>query len=52
MKKLPDLPKFCLVCMAGPAVNDSTDVILLVLSCGASVMSISSLAHLSEKYCL
>ena len=24
MKKLPDLPKFCLVCLAGPAVNDNT----------------------------
>ena len=23
-KKLPDLPKFCLVCLAGPAVNDNT----------------------------
>ena len=23
MKKLPDLPKFCLVCLAGPAVNDN-----------------------------
>ena len=22
-KKLPDLPKFCLVCLAGPAVNDN-----------------------------
>ena len=23
MKKLSDLPKFCLVCLAGPAVNDN-----------------------------
>ena len=22
-EKLPDLPKFCLVCLAGPAVNDN-----------------------------
>ena len=24
MKKLLDLPKFCLVCLAGPAVNGNT----------------------------
>ena len=24
MKKLPDLPKFCSVCLAGPALNDNT----------------------------
>ena len=24
MKKLPDLLEFCLVCLAGPAVNDNT----------------------------
>ena len=24
MKKLPDLPKFCLVCLAGPVLNDNT----------------------------
>ena len=39
MKKLPDLPKFCLVCLASPAVNDNTEVISLVLSCGAAIMS-------------
>ena len=42
MKMLPDLPKLCLVCLAGPAVNDNTAVILLFLSCCTSIMSISS----------
>ena len=27
MKKLPDLPKFCLVCLAGPALNNNTAVV-------------------------
>ena len=35
MKKLPDLPKFCLVCLAGPAVNDNTAM------CGLGVRSSS-----------
>ena len=26
MKKLPDLIKFCLVCLVGPPVNDNTEV--------------------------
>ena len=49
MKKLPDLPKFCLVCLADPAVNDNTGVICWF--CHATPQ-LCLLAHLSEKYCL
>ena len=34
LKKLPDLPKFCPVCLAGPALNDNTAFIFFFFTAG------------------
>ena len=42
MKKLPDVPKFCRVCLAGPALNDNT----------ASVETVVGSIHAATLTCI